>query len=107
MLNYLPRHDNKLGNGGIAPRNLNLDTGDDWSDSRPGSSNHGLTDLVPIRKEVGGPWTSLEAVTKRKRFYRCPYREMNPDRPARSLISIPTELPRLLESIKKLNEEKV
>jgi hypothetical protein len=29
MLNYLPRHDNKLGNGGIAPRNLNLDTGDD------------------------------------------------------------------------------
>jgi hypothetical protein len=39
--------------------------------------------------------TSLDVV-RRKTSHHCPCRELNPGRPARSLVSIPTELPRFL-----------
>jgi hypothetical protein len=40
-----------------------------------------------------GPRASLDAVAKRKIL--CPRRQSNPGRPARSLVIIPTVLPRL------------
>jgi len=37
VLSQAPRHEDICGNGGIAPRVLNLDTGfSEWSASRPG-----------------------------------------------------------------------
>jgi hypothetical protein len=40
-----------------------------------------------------GPRAGLDAVA-RGESRQCPYRELNPGRPARSLVSILTELPR-------------
>jgi hypothetical protein len=85
------------GNGGIAPRILNLATRLRWVVSfvlRPlyprGRSLH-----YPLDRRLGGPKAGLNAVTKRKNLYHCPYRELNPDRPARSLVCTLTELSRL------------
>jgi hypothetical protein len=43
-----------------------------------------------------GPRASLDAVTKRKKSHNCPFRELNPGLPARSVVTIVSELPRLL-----------
>jgi hypothetical protein len=43
-----------------------------------------------------GTRASLDAVARRKKSYHCARRELNTVRPARSLVSIPTELYRLL-----------
>jgi hypothetical protein len=45
-----------------------------------------------------GPTAGLGAVAKREKSPIIACRELNPGRPARSLISILTELPRLLLS---------
>jgi len=42
-----------------------------------------------------GPRAGLEAVTKRKKFHHWSCRELSPGRPARSPVSVLTELPRL------------
>jgi len=50
---------------------------------------------------IGGwvrPKAALEAVAKRKKSHIAPCRESNSGRPYRSLVSILTELPRLLNS---------
>jgi len=44
-----------------------------------------------------GPKAGLDAVAKRKVSYHCPFRELNRDRPARSLVCTLTELSRPLE----------
>jgi hypothetical protein len=43
-----------------------------------------------------GPRVGLDAVSKGKKFVHCLFRELNPGRLAHSLVTIPTELPRLL-----------
>jgi hypothetical protein len=39
----------------------------------------------------------LDAVAKRKKSHQCPCWELNPGRPARSLVSVLTELPPVRE----------
>jgi hypothetical protein len=49
---------------------------------------------IPIRQEAGwAPEAGLDAVEQRKICCSC--QELNPGRPARSLVAIPTELTRL------------
>jgi hypothetical protein len=50
-----------------------------------------------------GPGASLDAVVKRKISLQCPCKESNPGRPARSIITILTELIIKLKSIKACN----
>jgi len=45
------------------------------------------------------PRAGLDAVTKRK--VHCPYRDLNPDRPARRLVTIVTKLSRFWQSFNK------
>jgi hypothetical protein len=85
-----------MGSGGIAPGILTtaLDVGE-WSASRPGLFNPWQRDHV-IHWIGGwvGPSTGLDAVAKRN--IPWPFRESNPSRPACSLVTILTELSRLL-----------
>jgi hypothetical protein len=46
----------------------------------------------------------MDAVAKRKKYHHYPCRELNPARPARSLISTVTELPRLLALLHNNNK---
>jgi len=39
-----------------------------------------------------GPTAGLDAVGEEKNFHNCPRLELNPGRPARSVVSVPTEL---------------
>jgi len=39
-----------------------------------------------------GPRADLDAVAKRKKSHHCSYRELNPGRPARNLVTILTTL---------------
>jgi hypothetical protein len=45
-----------------------------------------------------GSGAGLDASEKRKKVPLLPYRELNPSHPVRSLVTIPTELPRLLHN---------
>jgi hypothetical protein len=66
----------------------------EWSDSRRGLLASG--ERAPGIHWMGGwvrPTACLDAVTRRKN--PCPRRESIPNRPARSLITILAELPRL------------
>jgi hypothetical protein len=79
--NYAFWHEDVWGCGGITPLWLTsvLD-GDKWSVPRSG--------LFSLNKHWLGGWVgpraSLDAVGKRK--ISCPWQELNPDRPARSLL---------------------
>jgi hypothetical protein len=83
---------------GIAPRNLNLNPRwRRWSDSRLGSFTPGENASDAIRI-VG--WVSTRAGWTRwkKKILLWSYRESNPSRQARGLVTILTELSRLLQS---------
>jgi hypothetical protein len=79
----------------IAPLILNLGARwGEWSASRPGCFIPGKT--TPDTHCTGGwvgPRAGLDDVTKRKILN--PYRESNPGCPARSLVTVSTELSRL------------
>jgi hypothetical protein len=65
--------------------------GDQWLASLPGRFTLGKETLVPFF--IGGwvgPRTGLDAVVNRRN--PCPCRESNPSRPARSLVTMITEL---------------
>jgi hypothetical protein len=81
--------------------NLALD-GSEWSASRPGRFIPG--ERVHDTHWIGGwvgPSAGLDTVVKRKITIPC--RELNLDRPAGSLVVIPTELLRLM--VLKYREE--
>ena len=63
--------------------------GGEWSAARPGRFLPPGKDNIPILQEFGwapGPvWTGAENLV--------PHRDSIPDRPARSSVAIPTELP--------------
>jgi hypothetical protein len=86
------------GNGGIAPRILNLGTRWKWVVSfmpRP----HYPRRKSPVIHWIGGwvgPRAGLGAVAKREKFHYWLCRESNAGRPARSLVSVLTELLRFL-----------
>jgi len=66
----------------------------EWSASRPDSFTPG--DRTPDTNWTGnwvGPRAGPDAMVKRKIL--CPCRESNPGRPARSLVTVLTELRRL------------
>jgi len=68
--------------------------GDEWSASRLGRftpSTHWIRGWV-------GPIAGLDAVVKRNESHHCSCRESNSGRPARSLVSTLTELPRFIFS---------
>jgi len=52
-----------------------------------------------------GPRGDLDAVAMRKKSHDCHYWKLNPGRPARSLVTILTELPQFrLRVVKKLKK---
>jgi hypothetical protein len=57
--------------------------------------------LLLERRLCGPLRAGLNAVVKRKKSLHCACRELNPGRLARSLVTIPTELSRLLKAPKK------
>jgi hypothetical protein len=67
--------------------------GDEWSASRFARLTPRKRALVPI---LYGPQSRFVRGTKRKKSFQRPYREYNPGRPARTVFTILTELPRLL-----------
>ena len=74
--------------------------GGEWSAARPGRPGK---DLIPILQEAG--WAPGPVLTGGK---SRPHRDSIPDRPARSSVAIPTELPdpqtRLCNSVKTYTE---
>jgi hypothetical protein len=70
-----------------------LDGGEWWA-SRTGR-------FTPRERAAGIHWiggwvgsrAGMDTMTKRKKSHHCPRRELNPSRPARSLVTILTELP--------------
>jgi hypothetical protein len=48
-----------------------------------------------------GPRVGPDAVARRKKSHHCCCRDLNPGRPARSLVSVLTELPRHLSAHSK------
>jgi hypothetical protein len=95
VVNYAPHHDNVLRSGEVAPRIYNLGT------RRRRVISFMSRPLYPEVRSSGTHWTGgwvghragLDAVAKRKKSRHCLCRELNPSRPARSLVSILTELP--------------
>jgi hypothetical protein len=88
---------NVRGSGGIAPRILNRGTNWRWVTSftpRPLYARWKLPHC-PLCRRLGGPRAVLDAMGGRKNPTPC--RELNPDHPARSLVSIVTEPLRLLK----------
>jgi hypothetical protein len=101
--NKVPRHEDVMGNGGTAPRILNLGA------TRKRMINFTSQPLYPqgnrpCSPRIGG-WTGLrdgrDAQVKRKESLLCLCRESNPDRPVRSPVITPTELSRFLECSKQ------
>jgi hypothetical protein len=93
VLNQAPRHEDVWGSGGIAPRiNMGARYEGEWSASCPARSTP-----VPIGEEAGWP---PDPVWTRRRREKSPYPclESNSGRPARSLVTILTELSRLFVS---------
>ena len=62
--------------------------GGEWSAARPGRTLPPGEDIVPILQEAG--WAPGLVLTDGK---SRPHRDSIPDRPARSSVAIPTELP--------------
>jgi len=59
----------------------------EWLASRPGCFTSG--EGAPVTDWIGdwlGPRSSLDAVAKKN--FSCSYRELNPSRPARSLVTL-------------------
>jgi hypothetical protein len=54
-----------------------------------------------------GPRVGLDAVAKSNKSHHCPCQELNSSRPARSLVTIPTELLLLYGNIRYLSVSKV
>jgi hypothetical protein len=101
ILKQSPLHENVWGSGRIAPLNLNLGTVWRWVVSftlRPHYPG-GKWPRYPFYR-MDGPQRSLDAMAKRKDS--CPYRESNPGCPARSLVTILTELHELLLKVDAL-----
>jgi hypothetical protein len=79
--------------GSIAPRILTLALdGSEWSASLPGRFTHGEDPTVPNGQEEA-EWAPEPILTwwQREKSRKCPYRELNPHRPAHGLVSIPTK----------------
>jgi hypothetical protein len=71
--------------------------GGEWTASCPGR-------FTPGTHWIGGwvdPRAGLDAVAKRKQFHHCACRELNPSRPARSLVSILTYTDSRLWNVKE------
>jgi hypothetical protein len=86
VLHYAPRHYEVWGSGGVAPRNHNLGIKWRWA-SLPGE----VSPVVFIYEVVWAPqpvWTWR----RKKNSRHCPCRELNPGRPACSLVTVMTEL---------------
>jgi hypothetical protein len=83
--------------GGIAPRILKMGTKWRWAvifTARPFCPGEGASDTHSTGGLLDPRFGLDSAVAERK--CPCPYRKSNPVRPARSLVSILTELPRHL-----------
>jgi hypothetical protein len=75
-------------NGGIAPRILNLSNRWKWTlrFKTRALYSPGKSPWYPLDRRLGGPQSRFERL----------WRESKPGRPARSLVTIVTELPQLL-----------
>jgi hypothetical protein len=85
------------GSEGIAPSILNLNTRWRWVVSftpRP-LYLRGKSTRYPLVRRLGGSQSRSGRGGEEEKSNNCPCRELNPNRPTRSLVSIQTELPRL------------
>jgi hypothetical protein len=74
--------------------------GGEWSASRPGRFTPPPREIIPSTHLISGwlcPTAGLDAVAKRK--IPSPCQVSNPDRSARSLVAMPTELSRFPSEI--------
>jgi len=60
----------------------------------PANLPRGYSRRYPFGMRLGGPQSRSGRGSEEKESPHCPYRNLKPGRPARSIISIPTELPR-------------
>jgi hypothetical protein len=70
--------------------------GGEWSASRPSHFTPGKEPPVPNGSEAGWAPEPVWTRWRRKKSHHCTFRELNPGRPARSLVSTLTKLSRLL-----------
>jgi hypothetical protein len=95
MLDYIPRHEDVCGNEGIAPRILNLGTRWRWVVSFKPRPLYplGMSHRYPLDIRLGGLQNlSGRGGDRKKKIPLLPLRELNPSRPARSLVTKLTEL---------------
>jgi hypothetical protein len=83
--------------GGIAPCILNLGTTWTWVVTFTPRPLYPRVESprCPYDKKLGGRQNRYGRCGEEKKSYHCPSRELNTGRPARSLVTILTELPRL------------
>jgi len=87
-----------LGSGGIAPRILNLDTRWNWVVTftpRP-FYLRGKRPRYPVDRRLSELQSRSGRDGEEKKSHHCPCRDFNPGRPARSLVTVLTDLHRLV-----------